>query len=171
MRPALLSHLAIGRVQLPPLRERGEDRALLFAHFLAEQSPAREMDEEVRQYINAQVWADEVLGMKRVALHLSMQGARGPLRVAEIEAAIQEFSGRDPAADLTEAAARFFGASLAQGETEISEKAQLAVDRGLFAAALDATQGVRQDAAKLLGLNRNTLTRRLAALESDAHEA
>ncbi|HCR94625.1 MAG TPA: hypothetical protein DIV98_06765, partial [Oceanicaulis sp.] len=44
-------------------------------------------------------------------------------------------------------------------------------DRGLFAAALDATQGVRQDAAKLLGLNRNTLTRRLAALESDAHEA
>ncbi len=171
MRPALLSHLAIGRVQLPPLRERGEDRALLFAHFLAEQSPPREMDEEVRQYINAQVWADEVLGMKRVALHLSMQGARGPLRVAEIEAAIQEFSGRDPAADLTEAAARFFGASLAQGETEISEKAQLAVDRGLFAAALDATQGVRQDAAKLLGLNRNTLTRRLAALESDAHEA
>lgn len=170
VRPALLSHLAIGRVQLPPLRERGEDRALLFAHFLAEQSSAREMDDKVRSYINTQVWAGEVLELKRVALHLSLQGSRGPLRVNEIEAAIHEFSGRDPGSDLAEAAARFFGACLAQGETEIGEKAQLAVDRGLFAAALESTNGVRQDAAKLLGLNRNTLTRRLAALETDAPE-
>lgn len=168
--PVLLSHLAVGRVHLPPLRERGDDRALLFSHFLAEQTPAREMDETVRQYVNTQVWAGEVLELKRVALHLSMQGARGPLRIAEIEAAIHEFTGRDPAADLREAAARFFGACLAQGETEIGDKAQLAVDRGLFAAALENTNGVRQDAAKLLGLNRNTLTRRLAALDADTHE-
>ena len=170
LQPALLSHLAVGRVQLPPLRERGEDRALLFAHFLAEQTPAREMDETVRQYINNQVWAGEVLELKRVALHLSMQGARGPLRTDEIEAAIHEFTGRDAGADLTEAAARFFGECMAQDVSDIAEKAQLAVDRGLFSAALDSTNGVRQDAAKLLGLNRNTLTRRLAALDAEQDE-
>lgn len=170
LQPALLSHLAVGRVQLPPLRERGEDRALLFAHFLAEQTPVREMDETVRQYINNQVWAGEVLELKRVALHLSMQGARGPLRTDEIEAAIHEFTGRDAGADLTEAAARFFGECMAQDVSDIAEKAQLAVDRGLFSAALDSTNGVRQDAAKLLGLNRNTLTRRLAALDAEQDE-
>ena len=165
--PVLLSHLAVGRVQLPPLRDRGEDRALLFAHFLSEHTPARELDEDARQYINSQVWAGEVLELRRVAMHLSLQGARGPLRAAEIEAALYEFSSRDPGVDLSEAAARFFGACLAQGESDIGEKAQLAVDRGLFAAALERTGGVRQDAAKLLGLNRNTLTRRLSALDAD----
>jgi two-component system nitrogen regulation response regulator GlnG len=128
------------------------------------------MDETVRAFINSQVWPGEVLGLKRVALHLSMQGARGPLSVEEVEAAIHEFSGRDPGADLSEAAARFFGAALALGESGIGEKAQLAVDRGLFAAALESSNGVRQDAAKLLGLNRNTLTRRMAALQSDGDE-
>ena len=170
LNPVLLSHLAIGRIQLPPLMERGEDRALLFTHFLSEHTPVRELDEDARQFINTQVWPGEVLGLKRVALHLSLQGARGPLRVEEIEAAVHEFTGRDPGADLSAAAARFFGASLAAGEQEIADKAQLAVDRGLFAAALENTQGIRQDAAKLLGLNRNTLTRRLAALEDPKDE-
>jgi two-component system nitrogen regulation response regulator GlnG len=170
VRPALLSHLAIGRVQLPPLRERGEDRALLFAHFLAEHSSPREMHDQLRAFINTQVWPGEVLGLKRVALHLSMQGARGPLSIEEVEAAIHEFSSRDPGADLSEAAARFFGAALALGESGIGEKAQIAVDRGLFSAALESSNGVRQDAAKLLGLNRNTLTRRLSALSADSDE-
>lgn len=168
--PAVLSHLAIGRVHLPPLMERGEDRALLFAHFLSEQTPVRELDDEARQYINAQVWPGEVLELKRVAHHLSVQGTRGPLRVDEIEAAMHEFSGRDPGADLSAAAARFFGACLAKGEPDIADKAQTAVDRGLFDAALENTQGIRQDAAKLLGLNRNTLTRRLAALGDSTDE-
>lgn len=170
VRPALLSHLAIGRVQLPPLRERGEDRALLFAHFLAEHASPREMHDQLRAFINTQVWPGEVLGLKRVALHLSMQGARGPLSIEEVEAAIHEFSSRDPGADLSEAAARFFGAALALGESGIGEKAQIAVDRGLFSAALESSNGVRQDAAKLLGLNRNTLTRRLSALSADSDE-
>ena len=170
VRPALLSHLAIGRVQLPPLRDRGEDRALLFAHFLAEHSSPREMHDQLRAFINTQVWPGEVLGLKRVALHLSMQGARGPLSIEEVEAAIHEFSSRDPGADLSEAAARFFGAALALGESGIGEKAQIAVDRGLFSAALESSNGVRQDAAKLLGLNRNTLTRRLSALNADSDE-
>ncbi|WP_439637102.1 response regulator [Oceanicaulis sp.] len=170
VRPALLSHLAIGRVQLPPLRDRGEDRALLFAHFLAEHASPREMHDQLRAFINTQVWPGEVLGLKRVALHLSMQGARGPLSIEEVEAAIHEFSSRDPGADLSEAAARFFGAALALGESGIGEKAQIAVDRGLFSAALESSNGVRQDAAKLLGLNRNTLTRRLSALNADSDE-
>ena len=59
---------------------------------------------------------------------------------------------------------------MAQDVSDIAEKAQLAVDRGLFSAALDSTNGVRQDAAKLLGLNRNTLTRRLAALDAEQDE-
>jgi len=163
--PVLLGHLAVGRVDLPPVRERGEDRAVLFAHFLDIESARREISPEAAHFINTQVWEGEVLELRRVAQRLSLQGARGPIEVHELQNVMSEFTESDPDTDLQRAAERFFGACQALGRQEIAALAQLALDRGLIETALNANGGVRQDAAKALGLNRNTLTRRLAALD------
>ena len=53
---------------------------------------------------------------------------------------------------------------LAQGETEILKTAAKTFEKTLLDCALEATRGRKQDAARLLGWGRNTLTRKLKEL-------
>jgi two-component system nitrogen regulation response regulator GlnG len=53
---------------------------------------------------------------------------------------------------------------LAQGETDILRKAARVFEKTLLDCALEATGGRKQDAARLLGWGRNTLTRKLKDL-------
>ncbi len=53
---------------------------------------------------------------------------------------------------------------LAQGETEILKTAARTFEKTLLECALEATRGRKQDAARLLGWGRNTLTRKLKEL-------
>jgi two-component system nitrogen regulation response regulator GlnG len=53
---------------------------------------------------------------------------------------------------------------LAQGETEILKTAAKTFEKTLLECALEATHGRKQDAARLLGWGRNTLTRKLKEL-------
>ena len=52
----------------------------------------------------------------------------------------------------------------AQGETEIHKSATRTLEKILLDCALEATQGRKQDAARLLGWGRNTITRKLREL-------
>ena len=56
---------------------------------------------------------------------------------------------------------------LAKGETDLLSQAVPTFERILLEAALKKTGGRRQDAAKLLGWGRNTLTRKLKGLGMD----
>jgi two-component system nitrogen regulation response regulator GlnG len=56
---------------------------------------------------------------------------------------------------------------LARGEAHILETALPAFERTLISVALEKTGGHRQDAARLLGWGRNTLTRKIKDLEMD----
>ena len=53
---------------------------------------------------------------------------------------------------------------LARGETNILKKAAKTFEKTLLDCALEATRGRKQDAARLLGWGRNTLTRKLKEL-------
>ena len=53
---------------------------------------------------------------------------------------------------------------LAQGETDILKSAARHFEKTLIDCALEATQGRKQDAARLLGWGRNTITRKLKEL-------
>jgi two-component system nitrogen regulation response regulator GlnG len=54
--------------------------------------------------------------------------------------------------------------TLARGEGQILDKALPAFERILISVALEKTRGHRQDAARLLGWGRNTLTRKIKEL-------
>ena len=53
---------------------------------------------------------------------------------------------------------------LSQGETDILKNAAKTFEKTLLDCALEATRGRKQDAARLLGWGRNTLTRKLKEL-------
>ncbi|MCA1851362.1 MAG: nitrogen regulation protein NR(I), partial [Beggiatoa sp.] len=52
----------------------------------------------------------------------------------------------------------------ARGERQILDKAVPSFERVMISTALERTGGRRQDAAKLLGWGRNTLTRKIQEL-------
>ena len=56
---------------------------------------------------------------------------------------------------------------LMSGKTDLFGRAQAELERVLIDCALDQTGGQRQKAAELLGLGRNTLTRKLQKIDSE----
>ena len=163
----LIDRLAIGLVDIPPLRLRGDDRALLFEHFLAQVAKSDfQLNDDAREFINAQGWPGEVQQLRRTAERLVAQGRRGPLTADNVRAAMDAPRPIDPDTALSDAASRYFSILQGQGEPDIAARAQSALDAGLIRAALDASSGVRQDAAKRLGMNRNTFSKRISDLEA-----
>jgi len=161
----LLDRLAVGLIEMPPVRARGEDRALLFRRFLEEAGQgAFTLSEEGARFVNAQVWEGEVAQLRRVARRIAAQGPRGAVGPDEVRAALDAGRSSDPEQALQDAAARFFAASEAKGSEEIATLAVSTLEAGLIAAALEASGGVRQEAAGRLGMNRNTFARKLDAL-------
>ncbi|XBQ15770.1 MAG: response regulator [Oceanicaulis sp.] len=164
----LLDRLAIGLVECPPVRHRGADRSLLFRHFLsAAARGAAMLSSDGARFVDAQAWPGEVLEIKRVAERIAVQGARGEIGPDDVAAAMSAPRRADPRTVLEDAAARLFAALEAENDPEIAQTAQAALETGLIRAALEASGGVRQDAAKRLGMNRNTFARRIAVLGLD----
>lgn len=161
----LIERLAVGLIEMPPVRERGEDRALLFQRFLEEAGPGEfSLSEAGEAYVNLQVWDGEVAQIQRIARRIAAQGPRGLVGVDEIRAAASIGRASDPEQALRDAAARFFAASEAARCAEIAEAAVSTLEAGLISAALEASGGVKQEAARRLGMNRNTFARKLDAL-------
>ncbi|MGJ3232371.1 MAG: response regulator [Oceanicaulis sp.] len=162
--PSLINRLAVGLVELPPVRLRGEDRALLFRHFLSRAGGGRfTVSGEAEAFINTQVWPGEVQEIRRTAERIAAQGVPGEVSARDVAAALSAPHAADRDTALADAAARYF-ASAGDGEGDLAERAQAALETGLIRAALEASGGVRQEAARRLGMNRNTFARRIAAL-------
>ena len=67
----------------------------------------------------------------------------------------------------TESLRSWASQELAAGGTELLGRAQAELERVLIDRALEQTGGQRQKAAELLGLGRNTLTRKLQKIDSE----
>ncbi len=166
--PSLFERLAVGHIALPPLRERGEDRARLFEHFLKKHGRTDlSLTTDASAFINAYPWPGEVAELERTAARLAVQGDRGALSLAALREAIGAPSAPGTAEKLEEVVRHYVAARLSEGSEAISEEAGQVVDRAMIETVLVHCGGVRRDAARLLGLNRNTLARRMASLGMD----
>ncbi|HSS05689.1 MAG TPA: helix-turn-helix domain-containing protein, partial [Rhodanobacteraceae bacterium] len=77
--------------------------------------------------------------------------------------AIDDAAAVEPAVDWTIGLRAWAERALASGETGIHATANAAFERVLLETALAAEHGHRQNAAKVLGLGRNTITRKLGS--------
>lgn len=170
-REDLYHRLNVIRLALPALRERSEDIPLLLRHYLRD--AARDLGVEVKalapqaeQRLIAYRWPGNVRELVNVCRRLSVlaPGSEiGPEDLPEeIGAPVFESS-----ADWQNALADWASRQAASGEGALLELALPQFERILIRAALKRTQGHRQEAARLLGWGRNTLTRKLKELRLD----
>jgi two-component system nitrogen regulation response regulator GlnG len=176
-REDLYHRLNVIRLRLPSLRERSEDIPLLAKHFLAMSAkqlgvePKRIGDDalahlarldfpgNVRQLENLCHWLT-VMAPGQV---IDLANLPPEFRAQSSDAAA---AGSDWLAALEQEAER----RLARGDTGILDALGRQFERALISKALAKTGGRRIDAANLLGMGRNTITRKIQELGIEDNE-
>jgi len=172
-REDLFYRLNVVPIQLPPLRERKGDIEPLVSHFLrqavAEGLPSRTVSKETLALLEQQSWRGNVRELRNIVFRAVLFS-----RDERIEAGAVQQLLRDAQADVA-GAADFDGALTAwlgaaqPAPGALYHEALAAFEKPLFEHALRATGGNQLRAAQLLGINRNTLRKRLddLAIEPD----
>jgi two-component system nitrogen regulation response regulator GlnG len=169
-REDLYHRLNVIHIALPPLRERREDIGLLARRFL--QQAARELGLEEKH-----LRQDALRAMEQFSWPGNVRQLLNVCRQLSVMAPAEEIFPEDLPAELVGAAAapnhagewpeelrRWARAELHTGGDNLVGRAQAELERVLIDCALEQTGGQRIRAAELLGLGRNTLTRKLKLL-------
>lgn len=171
-REDLFHRLNVIRIHIPSLRERKQDIEKLTLHFLS--LAAEELGVETKslnpdtvEILNQLDWPGNVRQLENTCRWLTVMASGSeilpndlPPELLDEPKRMTEMNGGDWQQQLSSWAQQ----ALASGETEILNRAQPEFERILLEAALSHTNGHKQDAAKVLGWGRNTLTRKLKEL-------
>ncbi|WP_417496027.1 sigma-54-dependent transcriptional regulator [Maricaulis sp.] len=162
----LLGRLSECVVSLPPLRDRLSDIPVLCDAFLSEfalrdNQMALQLSPPARAVIDKADWPGNVVELRAVLSRLSL-ATRGRLAGPDDVARAMMHDRSDQKDELEAHASRL--ASAALGAADARQLASDALDRALLEQALARSDGNRSKAAELLGVNRNTLARRLTEL-------
>ncbi|HYD57415.1 MAG TPA: nitrogen regulation protein NR(I), partial [Burkholderiales bacterium] len=167
-REDLFHRLNVIRLRLPSLRERSEDIPPLARHFLA--SSARQLgvepkrfSDEALQHLSRLEFPGNVRQLENLCHWLTVMAPGQVIDIADLPA---EFR-----AEATATSADWLGAlqqeaerRLARGEVGIMDALGRQFERTLISQALRRTAGRRIEAASLLGIGRNTITRKIQEL-------
>ncbi|MXP28502.1 response regulator [Porphyrobacter algicida] len=174
-REDLFYRLNVVPIRLPPLSERLEDIGPLARHFLAQAEaeglPRRSIDEGAVEELAKRPWRGNVRELRNVVFRLALMARDDTIDVT----AVREVDTSQPAADVTDDSGSGFGRSLMQWLEEnrptagtVYHSAVAAFELPLFEYALAQSGGNQLAAARLLGINRNTLRKRILDLDIDA---
>ena len=170
-RDDLFHRLNVIRLKLPTLRERREDIPLLARHFLARS--ARELGVEPKRltdatlkYLVAQDFPGNVRQLENLCHWLTVMAPSVSIEVKDLPPELR--AEAVPAATSWVAALeKEVEALLNRGETGVMDDLVHRFEKALILKALAHTGGRRIEASQLLGLGRNTLTRKIQELKID----
>ncbi len=179
-REDLFYRLNVVPIRLPPLRERMEDIPLLARHFLdrarASGLPAKQLSPEAMDALKSHAWPGNVRElenlMRRLAALYPQEVIGADAVAAELAEAVQPAGpdGQAMPATLEQAVERHLATFMAAHKDgmpvrDLYERVLAEVERPLLRLALGATRGNQIKAAAMLGLNRNTLRKKIRELE------
>lgn len=163
------------RIDVPPLRDRTADLPSLFErwikHYAAEVGRAKpSVSSRAHDRLAAYPWPGNVAELKSIARRLVVHVTRARLEAGDVDEILPKVAARVPLEDLAfeDMVKAKLAGLLARIDGypahDLYEKVLARVERPLFDLVLAHTGGNQVKAAELLGLNRNTLRKKLADL-------
>jgi two-component system nitrogen regulation response regulator GlnG len=173
-REDLYHRLNVIRLRLPSLRERSEDVPLLARSFLAASAKQlgvepKRMSEDALSHLARLAFPGNVRQLENLCHWLTVMAPGQVVDVGDLPAEFRE-SGAATASDWLAALEYEAERRLARGDTGILDALGRQFERALITKALARTGGRRIEAANLLGMGRNTITRKIAELGIEDHE-
>jgi two-component system nitrogen regulation response regulator GlnG len=163
-------------IHMPPLRERSEDIEALARHFLqlaaSEGLPRRQITREAAELLQRQPWRGNVRELRNFIYRLALLAREDVIDVDSLAPLLDHAgSGRgEPHPDESpgiDAAVSQWLETARPAAGSVYHTALAAFERPLFAEILRETGGNQLQAARQLGINRNTLRKRLSELAID----
>jgi two-component system, NtrC family, nitrogen regulation response regulator GlnG len=171
-REDLFHRLDVIRLRLPPLRERRDDIAPLARFFLSKSAhelgmEPKRLSDAALQFLSAQEWRGNVRQLENTCHWLTVMAPGQNIELADLPPELKRAAQPTDAQDWKSALTQEVTRALARGETGVIDYLGRDFERVLISTALQHTAGRRMEAAQLLGLGRNTLTRKIQELELD----
>jgi two-component system nitrogen regulation response regulator GlnG len=173
-REDLYHRLNVIRLRLPSLRERAEDIPLLAKNFLASSAKQlgvepKRISEDAIAHLARLAFPGNVRQLENLCHWLTVMAAGQVIDVGDLPAEFRDQSAA-AASDWLSALEYEAERRLARGDTGILDALGRQFERALISKALARTGGRRIEAANLLGMGRNTITRKIQELgiEDDA---
>ena len=179
-REDLFFRLNVVPLRLPPLRERIEDVPALVRHFLAQAQseglPAKSLDKAAMERLKRYRWPGNVRELENLVRRLAALYSQdvigvdviaGELTEGEGEGSLAAPSGDDGLAGTVERHLKtyFEAHGTALPPAGLYDRVLREVERPLIELSLAATRGNQVRAAEMLGVNRNTLRKKIRDLE------
>ena len=178
-REDLFYRLNVVPIRLPPLREHTEDIPALVRHFLTQAGneglPMKTIDESAMERLKSYRWPGNVRELENLVRRLAALYSQEIIGIEVIEAELAEVAptpeaedgGKEGLGAAVERHLRDYYAAHKDGlpPPGLYDRVLREIERPLLALSLAATRGNQIKAAEVLGLNRNTLRKKLRELD------
>jgi len=173
-REDLYHRLNVMRITTPPLRQRREDIPELFNHYLADagkelSAAAKTINPEAMEILQGYDWPGNVRQLVNAARRLTVTAPGNVITALDIP---EDLGGRGDSRETqeewTQSLAYWAQKRLVGEDPEpLLDSALPEFEKTLIRIALTKAKGHRQQAARLLGWGRNTLTRKMRSLNME----
>ena len=169
-REDLYHRLNVIRINTPPLRQRRQDIPLLLNHYLDDVAqeldvPAKTLNSEAMDILQSYDWPGNVRQLVNTTRRMTVTAPGGVISAIDVPEDLGGRAGKGAQQEWTQSLAYWAEQELGSAEKHpLIEAALPEFEKTLIKIALDQSKGHRQQAAKLLGWGRNTLTRKIRSL-------
>ena len=161
-------------IMIPPLRERPDDIPLLTQCFLKNSAQslkmeAKVMSEEVLNYLITLNWSGNVLQLENVCHWLTLMTSGATITIDDLPLDLKDQSNNvaphGNQEDWRIGLHRNIDLEIKNGNHQVYDTIIQDVEKTLISSALSHTKNRKIDAAKILGIGRNTITRKIKELD------
>ena len=168
-REDLFHRLNVIRIKVPPLRERLEDIPILSQFFLNQsakklQTEAKVLSQDVIDFFKSLYWQGNVRQLENVCHWLTVMAAGKIIQISDLPSELRNEPITEiitPMGSWKDQLIREIARKCLMNNEKIYEKIISEVEKILIQEALKARKNRKNDAAKLLGIGRNTISRKI----------